>query len=184
MQNLCTDMSYGAANLGIAVQKGVLAMDDAFQSVKGTVSQTVADKFQENAGKLIVDSHELTGKISALDSMKLTDQLGDGQSMASAQTHKDQRVSELREEQAKLAETIKSRESFRDTFQGMKDGATQKVQANKEAREDLNAKSGVNTGKKQAEKIDRSTKAEKQKSSYADKVRESRSTPSTGRGMM
>ena len=66
----------------------------------------------------------------------------------------------------------------------MKDGATQKVQANKEAREDLNAKSGVNTGKKQAEKIDRSTKAEKQKSSYADKVRESRSTPSTGRGMM
>ena len=183
MQNLCTDMSCGAANLGIAVQKGVLAMDDAFQSVKGSVSQTVADKFQANAGKLIVDAHELTGKISALDSMKLTDQLGDVQSMASAQTHKDQTVVELRQEQAKLTETIKSRESFRDTFQNIKDNAGFKMDDNRNARDDLNIKSQLNTDQNLAKKIDRSEKAQNQKSSYADKVRESRSAPSTGKGL-
>ena len=160
-------------------------MDDAFQSVKGTVSQAVADKFQENAGKLIVDVHELTGKISALNSMELTNTHGgDDKSMANAQAHKNQRVDELKQEQAKLTETIKSRESFRDTFKGIKDGATQKVQANNAARKDLNVKSGLNTGKRKAEKVDRSGKVkDDQKSSYAKKVRESRSAPSTGKGL-
>ena len=183
MQNLCTDMSCGAANLGIAVQKGVLAMDDAFQSVKGSVSQTVSDKFQDLAGNLIVDSHILAGKIDALDSMQLTDKLGDGQSMASAQAHKDQRVGELREEQAKLAETIKSRESFRDTFKGMKKQSDFKKDVfNVNRKASLNKEAHLNTRSKNAVKEERSDKAKAQKSSYADKVREGRSTPSTGRG--
>ena len=177
MQNLCTDMSCGVANLGIAMQKGVLAMDDAFQSVKGSVSQTISDKFQENAGKLIVDAHELTGKIDALDSMQLTDQLGDAQSRASAQVHKDQRVSELREEQAKLAETIKSRESFRDTFQGMKKQSDFKKDVfNVNRKTSLNKEAHLNTRSKNAVKEERSERAQNQKSSYADRVRESRSS--------
>jgi len=184
MQNLCTDMSYGTANLGIAVQKGVLAMDDAFQQVKGSVSQVVADKFQDNAGKLIVDAHELTGKLSALDSMDLTNKYGgDDKSMANAQAHKDQRVSELREEQAKLAETIKSREDSRDKFQGMKKQSDFKKDVfNVNRKTALNKEAHLNIRSKNAVKEGRTGDAKKKKESYANKVREERSGQKTGQG--
>ena len=184
MQNLCTDMSCGAANLGIAVQKGVLAMDDAFQQVKGSVSQVVADKFQDNAGKLLVESElayqDALTTMDKFEAMKFTGQ--DNKTIISAQKYQETVMDEMRENHEKLTETIKSRENLRDTFQNIKDGTTQKMETNKGVRDDLNAKSQLNTGKKQAIKIERSDKAKGEKSSYADKVRGERSGQNTGQG--
>ncbi len=184
MQNLCTDMSCGAANLGIAVQKGVLAMDDAFQSVKGSVSQVVADQFNKSAGQLLVESQlasqdllNTQAKFSKMDFTGLDDK-----TIVSAQRHQDGVLDKMVQEQERLTAKMESRESFRDTFQGVKEGATQKMQANQNAKGDLNIKSQLNTDQNLAKKIDRSERAQNQKSSYADKVRDSRSTPSTGRG--
>jgi hypothetical protein len=185
MQNLCTDMSYVPANLCIAVQKGVLAMDDAFQQVKGGVSQAVADQFNKSAGQLLVESksasQDLLSTKSKFSDMDFTGQ--DPKTIVSAKKHQDAVLDKMGQEQEKLTAKMESRENFRDTFQGIKDGATQNVQTNIGKREDLNVKSGVNTGKKQAVKVDRSAKAKDQKSSYADKVRDSRATPSTGKGL-
>ncbi|EDV18651.1 predicted protein [Trichoplax adhaerens] len=170
MQNLCTDMYYGAANLGVAMQKGVLAMDDAFQSVKGTVSQAVSDQFKANTGKLIVEAHELTEKIERINSMDLSDQFGgDDKSMHEAQAYKEEMVAKLKLEQEKLTEKIESREGWRDKFSRHEKDATQKMQGNQGKRDDLNAKAELNTGKRQATKTDRSAQASQKKSTYADK---------------
>ena len=183
MQNLCTDMYYGVANLGVEMQKGVLAMDDAFQSAKGTVSQAISDKFQANAGKLIVEAHELTEKMERIGSMDLSDQFGgDDKSMREAQAYKDEMVAKLKQEQEKLTEKIQSREGLRETFQNIKDESGCKMDANRYEREGLNAKAELNTGKRQAIKTERSEKASQQKSSYADKVRQARASASTSQG--
>ncbi len=183
MQNLCTEMYYGAANLGVAVQKGVLAMDDAFQSAKGTVSQAISDKFQANAGKLIVEANELTQKMERIDSMDLSAFGGDDKSMREAQAYKDEMVAKLKQEQAKLTEKIQSREGWRDTFKCMKDKADFKKDVyNVNRKAALNKESHLNTRNKNAVKGDRLDKAKAQKSSYADKVREARTSANQSRG--
>jgi hypothetical protein len=81
-----------------------IAMDDAFQSAKGTVSQAISDKFQANAGKLIVEANELTQKMERIDSMDLSAFGEDDKSMREAQAYKDEMVAKLKQEQAKLTE--------------------------------------------------------------------------------
>jgi hypothetical protein len=186
MQNLCTDMSCGVANLGIAMQKGVLAMDDAFQSVKGSVSQAVADKFNKSAGQLLVESElayqDMLNTQSRFSKMDFTGQ--DDKTIISAQKYQETVLDKMSQDHEKLTEKIQSRESFRDTFQGMKKQADFKKDVfNVNRKASLNKEAHLNTRSKNAVKEERSDKAKAQKSSYADKVRESRSTSSTGRVM-
>ncbi|MSO13885.1 hypothetical protein [Rickettsiales endosymbiont of Trichoplax sp. H2] len=183
IQNIGTKIYYGAANLGVEVQKGVLAMDDAFQSAKGTVSQAISDKFQANAGKLIVEAHELTEKMERIGSMDLSDQFGgDDKSMREAQAYKDEMVAKLKQEQAKLTEKIQSRESWRDTFKGMKDKADKDILRNANKMSGLRYESAQNRGDKNKALDKRSKLADKSKSSYADKVREARTSANQSRG--
>lgn len=187
MQNLCTDMSYGAANLGISVQKGVLAMDDAFQTVKGTVSQAVADQFNKSAGKLLVESelayNNTLNKQDEFQKMKFDGQ--DSKTIVSAQEYQDTVLLKMNQEHEKLTEKLQSRENLRDAFQGMKDNADFKKDVfNINRKNALNTGAHLNTRGKNAAKQERSESASQEKSSYADKVKNDRATPNRegGRG--
>ncbi len=186
--NLCTDMQCGVANLGIGMQKAGLAMDDAYQQVKGTISDYVGDKFNQSAGQLLVESREVTDKI--LDkTAKLTEfnetflEGVSEKTIASAQKHQENVIADLKGQQQELTSKMKSRESVRDYLDEVTKGTKDKMGANVETRGDLNIKSQLNTDKSLATKIDRSDKATQEKQSYADKVREARTTKSTGHGI-
>ena len=118
MQNLGTDMYYGAANVGIAVQKGVLAMDDAFQSVKGTVSQAVSDKFGQSAGQLLSDSKlatkEILEKTQVFSAMDFTG--NDPKTVASAKEYQTQVLNKMQQEQTKIQDKSCIKREFKGYF--------------------------------------------------------------------
>jgi hypothetical protein len=182
--NLCTDMQCGVANLGIGMQKAGLAMDDAYQQVKGTISGAIGDKFDQSAGQLLVESREVTNQVIAKNkefaAMDLTGE--DPKTIASAQKHQASVLADLTEQQQELTSKMKARESVRDYMGEVTQGTKGKIEANVERRDDLNIKSQLNTDQSMAKKIDRSDKATQEKQSYADKVREAR-TASKGTGI-
>jgi hypothetical protein len=183
--NLCTEMQYGVANLGIGMQKAGLAMDDAYQQVKGTISGAIGYKFNDMAGQMLVESQEVAQQImdkgSAFEKMDFSSE--NEKTIASAKKYQASVITDLEGQQQELKNKVKSRESVRDYMESVKDGATQKREANAKTRGDLNTKSQLNTWESVEKKIDRSDKATKEKKSYADEVRRDRATKSTERVM-
>ncbi len=182
--NLCTDMQCGFANLGIGMQKAGLAMDDAYQQVKGTISGAIGDKFNQSAGQLLVESQEVTNQIlskkTEFNSMKF-EGVSD-KTIASAQRHQESVIDDLKGQQQQLTSKMKSRESVSNYMDEVTKGTIDKTGANVETRGALNTKYQLNTDKSLATKIDRSHKATQEKGTYAEKVRAER-TASKGTGI-
>lgn len=170
--NLCTDMQCGVANLGIGMQKAGLAMDDAYQQVKGTISGAIGDKFNQSAGQLLVESREVTNQVIAkskeFTAMDLSGE--DPKTIASAEKHQASVLADLTGQQQELTSKMKSRESVRDYMEGVKDCAGFKMDDNRHARETLNNKSERNEFARDIEKGARNLDASRDKKSYREKV--------------
>jgi hypothetical protein len=176
--NLCTDMQCGVANLGIGMQKAGLAMDDAYQQVKGTISGAIGDKFNQSAGQLLVESREVTNQFIA-KSKEFTemDLSGyDPKTITSAQKHQESVLADLTGQQKGLEDKAKSRESVSNYMDEVTKGTKDKTGANVETRGALNETEGNN-------KSSRDTGATQEKGTYAEKVRAERTaSKSTGMG--
>ena len=170
--NLCTDMQCGVANLGIGMQKAGLAMDDAYQQVKGTISGAIGDKFNQSAGQLLVESQEVTNQIlskkTEFDSMKF-EGVSD-KTIASAKKHQASVLSDLQEQQKGLEDKAKSRESVSKYMDEVTKGTKDKTGANVETRGTLNNKVTANKDTRDMEKTSRNEGATQEKQSYREKV--------------
>ncbi|WHA05267.1 hypothetical protein N3Z17_01800 [Candidatus Bandiella numerosa] len=183
--NLCTDMQCSVANLGIGMQKAGLAMDDAYQQVKGSISGAIGAKFSDMAGQLLVESKEVTNQVIAKSKeFTLMDLEGyDPKTIASAQKHQASVLADLQEQQKGLEDKAKSRESVSNYMDGVKDKADFKKDVfNVNSRSSLDTESHLNSRKGNALKSERNEGATQEKQSYADKVREARAT-SKGTGI-
>ena len=171
--NLCTDMKYGVANLGIEMQKAGLAMDNAYQQVKGTISDKIADKFNESAGKLLVESKEVCNQVIKKEAeFKEMDFNGyNDKTVASAEKHQENVITKLQEQQRGLESKMQSRENIRDYMEGVKKGSDFKKDVfNVNRKGSLNRESHLNTREKNAKQSDRNTEATTEKKSYREKV--------------
>ena len=185
--NLCTDMQCSVANLGIGMQKAGLAMDDAYQQLKGSISGAIGAKFSDMAGQLVVESREVTNQVIAKsEEFKLMVLEGyDPKTIVSAQKHQASVLADLKVQQKGLEDKAKSRESVSNYMDGVKDKADFKKDVfNFNSRSSLDTESHLNSRKGNALKSERNEGATQEKGTYAEKVRAERTaskSPSVGK---